>query len=306
MLDSFTLLYKIFSDQKKKIMSSLEYGEWVGDSSQSNTLDLDNPVFYLNSPFLKTIAFKVLQASIPFSYYTINTANNTFLLKVGASTSTVTLTPGNYNIVNFIPMLQAALNAASTSLDSAAYTVTFDTTTSKLTITSSISNNFSFVFDVSGTDPYGIHNPRTILGFPTGTTTASGTVLTAPYVINLTGPNYLYLCSSYLGGYNGDSLTLGNEGSSGSVIAKIEVNTNPGGTITYQDPDTLHYFSFNSSVTIERIDLFLAIGAQNSMLLPISLNGRPFDVKLGFVTESDSSSTSFSGTTNKTIRAGPL
>lgn len=287
-------------------MTSLQYGEWVGDSSQSNTTDLDNPIFYLNSPFLKTIAFKVLQASIPFSYYIINSSNNTFLLKVGASTSTVTLIPGNYNIVNFIPMIQAALNAASTSLDSAAYTVTFDTTTSKLTFTSSISNNFSFVFDPTATDPFGLKNPRTILGFPTGTSTATGTTLIAPYVINLTGPNYLYLCSSYLGGYNGDSLTIGNEGSSGAVIAKIEVNTNPGGTITYQDPDTLHYFSLNSSVSIERIDLFLAIGAQNSVLLPISLNGRPFDVKLGFVTESDSLSTGVPASTNRSIASGPL
>ncbi len=287
-------------------MTSLEYGEWIADSSQSNNTNLDNPVFYLNSPFPKTIAFKVLQASIPFSYYTINAANNTFTLKIGASSAIVTLTPGNYNIVNFIPMLQAALNAASASLDSAAYTVTFDTTTSKLTFTSSISNNFSFIFDLPGTDPFGLRNPRTVLGFPTGTSTATGTTLVAPYVINLTGPNYLYLCSSYLGGYNGDSLTIGNEGSSGSVIAKIEVNTNPGGTITYQDSDTLHYFSLNAAVTIERIDLFLAIGAANSVLLPIALNGRPFDVKLGFVTESNSSQQGIPGSTNRTLRPGPL
>lgn len=286
--------------------SALEYGEWIADSSQSNNLDADSPVFYLNSPFPKTIAFKVLSANIPFSYYVINSQNNTFTLSVGASSATVTLTPGNYNITTFMPMLQAALNAASTSLDSAAYTVTFNPTTSKLTITSSISNNFSFKFDVSGQDPYGLKNPRHILGFPTGTSTASGTTLVAPYVVNLTGSNYLYLCSSYLGTYNGDSLTIGTEGSSASVIAKIQVNTNPGGIITYEDQDTLHYFSLNSAVLIERIDLFLAFGAPNNMLVPISLNGQAFDVKIGFIMESDSSQTGVRGSTNRSIALGPV
>lgn len=286
--------------------SALEYGEWLADSSQSNNLDADNPVFYLNSPFPKTIAFKVIAANVPFSYYVVNSQNNTFTLTVGASSATVTLTPGNYNITNFMPMLQAALNAASASLDSAAYTVTFNTVTSKLTITSSISNNFKFSFDPLGQDPYALRNPRHILGFPTGISTAAGTILVAPYVVNLTGSNYIYLCSSYMGTYNGDSLTIGSEGSSASVIAKIQVNTNPGGTIIYLDQDTLHYFSLNAAVLVERIDLFLAFGAPNNMLQPISLNGQPFDVKIGFVMESDSAQSGVRGSTNRTITLGPV
>lgn len=55
----------------------------------------------------------VTQMFIPRSYYDIDTPFNTFQLREGASTVSITVPPGNYSLCQFIPDMQALLNANS-------------------------------------------------------------------------------------------------------------------------------------------------------------------------------------------------
>jgi hypothetical protein len=55
----------------------------------------------------------VLSANIPVSYYTIQTGFNTFVLYEDGINTTITVTPGNYNIASFCQVVQNLLNQYS-------------------------------------------------------------------------------------------------------------------------------------------------------------------------------------------------
>ena len=55
----------------------------------------------------------VLQASIPVSFYLIQSGYNTFQIQEGASIATVTIPPGNYNVISFTSVVSSLMSAAS-------------------------------------------------------------------------------------------------------------------------------------------------------------------------------------------------
>lgn len=85
----------------------------------------------------------VMQASIPKSFYLVETGWNTFTLRDNDTlfSYTITITPGNYTVNTLITELQTILNTAS----SKTWTITSSTLTGKLTFTVS-SGNYSFIF----------------------------------------------------------------------------------------------------------------------------------------------------------------
>lgn len=66
----------------------------------------------------------LLDASIPKSYYLVQSGRNTFTLTETAGSATVTITPGNYSRKEFRTVLESKLTAASTGLSGWTYTVT--------------------------------------------------------------------------------------------------------------------------------------------------------------------------------------
>lgn len=103
----------------------------------------------------------VVSANVPKSYYLVEAARNNayFVLTEGASSATVTLPDGNYNVTSFQPLMETALNNASISMGHAfMYNITFpntntETQTNKFTY--SVSNNAGvqpvFTFGVNST-----------------------------------------------------------------------------------------------------------------------------------------------------------
>lgn len=259
----------------------MEYTELYLDSRQSiaavgNYANTDNALFYFDFPIQNILYAKVIEAEIPVSYYTINSTNNTFTL-TDTSSATITLTPGNYNSSTLATTLAASLTAGSPG--GRTYTVTFNSTTQKFTIVVN-TGTFSLTFG-SSTDK-GLTNPRFFLGMNGGTNSSSGVTLVAPNTANITGDNYLYICSDILGGLIGTVLPNLSQtgGQKGPQIAKIPVNVNPGEVVYYSDPVPEKWFEIPNLNQIRQLDLYLTLGTNPKKL---QLNGQSFSIKLALL-----------------------
>ena len=134
---------------------SLKYYEFELDSLDnsggysSGASATDWPIFLIGgkSPLYNIAAIKIIEVQIPFSWYVINSGNNTFTMtENGVSTAIVTLPIGNYTSVQLGASLAAALTLASPL--AATYTVLFVPATQKYTFTVAGGGvtGFSFTF----------------------------------------------------------------------------------------------------------------------------------------------------------------
>jgi len=260
----------------------LRYFEYEFDSSEahnsfsSGAATTDWPTFQMERPLSNIAGIKVLEVQIPFTFYIVNSQNNTFLFHSGLGfDGNVSIPVGNYNSASLAAALQVALLAVAAG----GYVVSFNSTTGKFTIGSNTA--FSMVFGTSTDD--GLSNLRLVLGFNPGTT-ATAVSITSPNVAAITGPNYLYLCSDSLGTLIQLYLPASSElaqGGLGPEMAKIPINCNPFGVITWADPDPHKYFDCQSLFSLQQIDLYLTLGPSPSK--PLKLNGQSFSVKLGIL-----------------------
>lgn len=292
------------------LSDTLKYHEFQFDSDQAinsfaeNVYTSDWPLFYLGKPLNNIAGLKVLEVQIPFSYYVFNHLNNTFILNEsdGGGNRIVTIPPGNYSSSTILTTLAAALNAASAN--SHTYTVTYDNATQKLTITSNAggTNTFTFTFGNDIQDP-GWTNPRIWLGFSGGSVTSSTSQsLTAPFVVQLTGPNYVYVNSVTLGAMI--KLFLPANYSTGALLAadgpqcaRIPITSQPSGVTFWQDPgffyfikkqifvkkflDPQKWFDVENWSNMAQVDFYLTLGDNPAVL---ELNGNEFAIKLGVLT----------------------
>lgn len=245
------------------------------------------PKIFFGKPLENVAAVKVLQVTVPNTYYVINSTNNTFTLNesAGLGGGTVTLPVGTYTTSEFPAILKTALEVPG----NLTYTITYSDTTMKLTISgddgTAAAKDFNFVFT---------NNPSlaAILGCnrtgSTISTTADPAVLVTPNVIQLNGPPYLYLNSRSLGSMihlylNSDGIvnTTG-KGADGPQICLIPVNVTRGETITYNDPDPQKWFFTGSQNFTGFLDFYLTLGTGDEQV-PLDLNGGRFIVKLGIL-----------------------
>jgi hypothetical protein len=273
-------------------LKNYEYVEVYLDSldgiqTEGSYLSTDWPTFYINRPLLNIVAMKVIQAEVPFSYYVVNNDNNTFILTETGSTI-VTLPVGNYNSSTLCTALETALTTASTFLGSRTYTVTYSSITQKLTVTAS-TGTFTLTFG-TGTDS-GQYNPRLVLGFGPGANSSSGSVLVAPYTAQISGPNYVYLNCTQIGGITDTYLPQNSvnlqSGQKGPQIARIPIACNPGDVSYYNDPVPEKWFSMENLRQIQNLDLYFTLGNQGPRL---RFNGQNFSVKIGMLLLKDASS----------------
>jgi len=271
--------------------------------SQYNTTNW--PLFTMGRPVETIAALKVLEVQIPFSYYIVHSLNNTFILQEQQSSPlpapdgtylfsfTITIPPGNYTALTLATAVETALNAVTTYTASGVtvpYSVTYNSTTKKYSVTANVveAGTFALVFG-SPLDP-GFSNPRYVLGYHAGyniavPTTGPGVndfIAIGPLVAQVTGPNYLFLNSSLMGQQCKMFLPEGafNQGNIGPQIAKIPVNTNPGGIIYWQNPDPEKWFNLENSNNINNIDFYCTLGNEPTK---IDFNGVSFSFTLGIL-----------------------
>jgi hypothetical protein len=155
------------------------------DSTSNFTVSIPN---YINVSKLKLV-----EATIPLTYFVINSTNNTFQVSVqGFSTYTITLTPGTYISSTVITEIQNQMNAS----------IPIDTYIVSLNPISNLINIIAATYQFKILTTAVISNPLSIgriLGFGT---VAPGFAInyTAPNQLNLSGPNELYITSNIITG----------------------------------------------------------------------------------------------------------
>lgn len=278
------------------IASDYLYSEYFLDSyDNSGKANVDYsatdwPRFELGGkiPLKGVAAIKVISLEVPFSYYVFKSSNNTFRLSEnGGANTTITIPVGNYTSGEMTTLLGSLLTAATGV--GATYVVTISNQTNKLTFTGSGGTLASFILTFGSVGGTGNTSPRLYLGFEGGPTSSTGLTLISTNSVNLSGANYLYLNSLAIGSLLDCNLPFGSVnlgGGNGSIqIAKIPVNSAPGGTIIYNDPIPDFWFDVGSLENLQSFDLYLSFGNQGSTatIVPLELNGLNFSVKIGII-----------------------
>jgi hypothetical protein len=141
--------------------------------------------YVMRRPLTNILSVELMSGSIPSYLYNINTGWNTFTLSEGGIAHLITLTPGYYQVSEFLTELQRALNAIPGKRNT--YTVSINSLTNIVTLSSTNTVEFSLLF-YSGPNPdlidlntlsiLSINTPASILGFGLNdyTSNASGQI----------------------------------------------------------------------------------------------------------------------------------
>jgi hypothetical protein len=277
-------------------MENADYFEYVFDSRDASRpylagySSLNWPFYQFDNPLSDVVGIKVLEIHAPFSYYIVNTTNNTFVLNVisDGTSYVITVPVGTYTADSLASKLQALFDAATGHH----WTISFDDVSAKYSFSCSPTKTFNFDFGVDS--PTGPVSMRLVMGFNQGNT-GNSVGLIAPNIPMVSGPDYLYLNSETLGSYM--NLWLPNTvvqslGGLGSEICKF---TNKAGymeLISYKDSSPDSFFTTVGINSLQTLDLYLTVGHE---LLPLDLNGLSFGVKLGIYRRKAASNQQYMG-----------
>lgn len=211
---------------------------------------------YITVPDGHYIHLSVVNAIIPWSFYSINENNNQLTI------TTTTLAPpqgtyyigyGNYNAIQLAAYLTALIPTIN---------VTYNTINNKFTFTSS---TIDFTIDTLNS------TCQELLGLSTqaNENTSFGRVLLSPYPINLSSIRTITVRSNY----NTGNINFG-ENSFFCDLCSIAVTSAPNGLIIYNNPNNYSsnlYISEINNISIKLLD-------QNGF--PINLNKQYFNMIL--------------------------
>jgi hypothetical protein len=277
------------------IDGSYKYFEISCDSvlatrSNDGGLKENNALFDIR-PIHNVVGLKVLEVEIPFSFFTFTDKNNKFYLRESITTGppinpvVVIIPSGNYSATEMLTVLAQALELASGN--GWTYLVEINQATQKFIIWNEQAvANSSFSLDFIIEPSIAVY-----LGFKNGEIyTSGGTIdpvkgrsLYAPFVFNMSGPNYLYVNSTILGTLV-DMYRPGE--TAGPYLARIQNTVLPGEVIFWRDPDPEKYFNLENLNVLSQFDLYLTAGFPDTQS-PLDLNGSSFSLKLGIIVQTD-------------------
>lgn len=211
----------------------------------------------IDSPDIIERQLSLTNAQIPVSFYIVNYTNQVFVIKNNGTgiSYTITIPIGNYNSTTFITAVSAAILSTATIT----MTITIDTTTGKLTFSST--TNFSFISTSAlstANQLFGFSNNSNLVSALNGTYKA-----TAPFPLNLLGIKQLQVKSSIISATNFSSNSNGQD----SLLATIPVNVGAWGMINF-DSSTGNNVSFTNR-TLDDIDIQIVDAETNK---PINFN----------------------------------
>jgi hypothetical protein len=214
-----------------------------------------NCIYYLpvvEIPDGHHIYLSLQNASIPYSFYSITSVDNTFSWGlVAGAVNTYYIQPGNYNITQLIDVLKLAMGVA--------YTITYSSITSKLLITHASSNFIIY----AGTFNH-------IIGFSkTTNTTSAGNLLYGRDCVNLNQIRAINVEVNFPT-YNINVAQAYNQ----NIMATIPVYVAPFSIITYQNPN-----NFRTNLYVNKLDQIQIRLLDNESRL-IDLNGINYQMTL--------------------------
>ncbi len=243
----------------------------IVDSKKRYSGTPTNFIYRINNDITRVRNITVVQLSLPFSYWVINSTNNTLILNNGANTAT--MPPGTYNLTNFQIVLKNALNAAGINLG---FNVLYDLSTGLITI-----SNTSATFTINSTTSQPGSTFAPLLGFASD---ATGTSVTSQNALNISGPRFLYVTSRKLCKYfvsqkpryanntfnNAIGIILPNVAFGGFITEftplEVTINDNQGGASysTLTDIDFTLYDEFDNIVNLNGMDWWLVLKFEQS------------------------------------------
>ncbi len=240
-------------------------------NSKNRRLPLSEPshnfTFTFNDNTTRITEIMIERIEIPYSFYAVNSSNNVLTFNNGAVVAT--LTPGNYTSSSIQAELKSKIDAAFGDTNT---TISFSSSTYKLTITRTIA------FVVDSLSSVSTSTASNILGFRTSTTSA--TSATASGAINISGPNYIIIRSTFLTRPIQHRM-LYSDSTYQTNFWPVPLSGSPGDVI-FEAPNMpikLNYkFSISSSDVID-IQLY---DDENNFL---DLNGLDWSMQLIFITE---------------------
>jgi hypothetical protein len=257
--------------------------------SNDGGLKENNALFDIR-PIHNIVGLKILEVEIPFSFFTFTEKNNKFYLRESVTTGppinpVIAVIPvGNYTASEMLTVLANALDLASGN--GWEYLVEIDNATQRFIIwnqqfpTSSFS--LDFILEPSTAVYFGFKNGQ-VYQSQLGPDPDKGHGLQAPFVFNMSGPNYLYVNSTMLGTLVDMYRPSEN---AGPYLARIQNTVLPGEVIFWRDPDPEKYFNLENLNTLSQFDLYLTAGFPDTQT-PLNLNGSSFSVKIGIVVQTD-------------------
>ena len=223
------------------------------NSKDADTVSNNTYYFYIKNLEVSDncyIYLSVQHASIPYSFYNINSYNNVFNILMNNVSYSYTITPGNYNINQLVSYLKKYM----TNFD-----ITYSSITNKLTITHP---NYDFIIMETSTC-------LSILGFDETNTYAITKTITSPNRINLFQIECIRLHSNLI--TNNISKSIENNS---NILCCIPVNCGPNSIIEYQNVN-----NFRTNLFINIISM-ISISLIDNNNRPLDLNGLPFNLTI--------------------------
>lgn len=227
------------------------------DRSQGSISNAYFTISTIETPSDYSLHLSVLSANIPYSFYNVNSTNNTLIIIIGSNYYTYTFSTGNYTINQFLLELQNKIPT---------FIISYDKIKSKFTF-SYIAN---FTISILSTC-------LTIIGFSNVTDQlllySSSNILTSIDCVNL----QTFQCICVGTNFISNSISTSNL-KKPTVICCIPITTAPNSMITYINPSNYKINIFNSmfsSINIKIMDqngnLIDLNGCQWSMTLQIDV-----------------------------------
>jgi hypothetical protein len=179
------------------------------------------------------IYLSLQSAVIPYSFYSINSTNNTLIVYSNSTTYTVVVPEGNYNITQMITALLNGLGGL--------FSITYNSITNKITITNT---TYDFTIKKEGTINHA-------LGFLEKTDTSSiSRTLTSTYIVNLNQIRAVNV-EIDMPTYNINVAQKLNQ----NILATIPVVTQPFGMIYYENNNNFRINMWDCKIDSIRIKM---------------------------------------------------
>lgn len=244
-------------------MGGYTYKEIILNSADLTYGTLNSPVFQFDQIIDESHYFQVHRAIVPFSYYVFD-ADRT---SITVNTITYNWAPGNYTASEWVAMMAAQLPAT--------IICSWSSTTNKITFENTLNTPFNVSFNSAQ-----LANEE--LGFPRGNTASVSTgpshVVTSPFVVNFSGPNFLYLRSPQASIFNNTEMYFSKnnvDSLSGDILAMIPVDGNRFSVTNYVD-QSANFFQWKT-VGNKRFNFYFTLGNRTS---PVDFNGQSFQLRL--------------------------
>jgi len=217
--------------------------------------NIANSVYYLpviEIPDGHHIYLSLQNATIPYSFYSITSFDNTFSWGlVGGTQFTYYVQPGNYNITQLIDVIKTAMGTN--------YTITYNNITSKILITHTTSDFIIYAATINH-----------VLGFSkTSNTTSTANLLFGRDCVNLNQIRALNIEINFPT-YNVNVAQAYNQ----NILATIPVFVAPFSIITYQNPN-----NFRTNLYVNKLDQIQIRILDNESRL-VDMNGVNYQMTL--------------------------